>query len=176
MHTIKNRFIISSASKFCAFVSYVCVCVCVYIFDDFLLIFDHIVCVCITPLIIIQACHLTSGIYLKPPHPTQLLQYLVVSDFTLSTHHMHLHSFTYTFRNILLCTFAAVLYSHSFVFYFAICIYFHKTIFLPDEYCRKHLVLPQQSKVDYRATCFCHKNVIDIGFVCPVCLSSTYYY
>src|SRR5690242_20043987 len=27
------------------------------------------------------------------------------------------------------------------------------------------------SSVDYRATCFCHRNVVDLGFVCPVCLS-----
>jgi transcription initiation factor TFIIH subunit 3 len=25
--------------------------------------------------------------------------------------------------------------------------------------------------VDYRASCFCHKNVIDTGYICSVCLS-----
>ncbi|KAJ7647123.1 transcription factor Tfb4-domain-containing protein [Roridomyces roridus] len=28
------------------------------------------------------------------------------------------------------------------------------------------------SKVDFRAACFCHKKIVDIGFVCSVCLSS----
>jgi len=45
------------------------------------------------------------------------------------------------------------------------------TIFLPDLVSRKYMVLPQNSNVDYRATCFCHRNVIEVGFVCPVCLS-----
>lgn len=30
---------------------------------------------------------------------------------------------------------------------------------------------PMQSHVDFRAACFCHKKVIDIGYVCSVCLS-----
>jgi transcription initiation factor TFIIH subunit 3 len=25
--------------------------------------------------------------------------------------------------------------------------------------------------VDFRAACFCHRNVVDTGFVCSVCLS-----
>ena len=29
----------------------------------------------------------------------------------------------------------------------------------------------KMSKVDFRATCFCHRTMIDIGFVCSVCLS-----
>ncbi len=29
----------------------------------------------------------------------------------------------------------------------------------------------KMSKVDFRATCFCHRKMIDIGFVCSVCLS-----
>jgi Transcription factor Tfb4 len=47
------------------------------------------------------------------------------------------------------------------------------TDFLPDSVSRKHLVLPQQESVDYRATCFCHKRIVQQGVVCPVCLSST---
>jgi len=43
--------------------------------------------------------------------------------------------------------------------------------FLADRYSRKFLTLPVQSSVDYRASCFCHKKVIDYGFVCSVCLS-----
>ena len=32
--------------------------------------------------------------------------------------------------------------------------------------------MPTQDKIDFRAACFCHKNIVDIGFVCSVCLSS----
>lgn len=45
--------------------------------------------------------------------------------------------------------------------------------FLPDQMARKHLVAPTQEVVDFRAACFCHRNVVDIGFVCSICLSST---
>ncbi|KAL6232641.1 hypothetical protein BDW75DRAFT_16133 [Aspergillus navahoensis] len=43
--------------------------------------------------------------------------------------------------------------------------------FLPDQRSRKHLVLPTRVDVDFRAACFCHRRVVDIGFVCSVCLS-----
>ncbi|EKG19539.1 Transcription factor Tfb4 [Macrophomina phaseolina MS6] len=43
--------------------------------------------------------------------------------------------------------------------------------FLPDETARKHLVLPSAGEVDFRAACFCHRRVVDIGYVCSVCLS-----
>ncbi len=46
--------------------------------------------------------------------------------------------------------------------------------FLPDQMARKHLVAPTQEVVDFRAACFCHRNVVDVGFVCSICLSSTY--
>lgn len=45
-------------------------------------------------------------------------------------------------------------------------------VFLPDPQTRKKLVLPPANKVDYRAACFCHRELIDIGHVCSVCLSS----
>ncbi|ORY85652.1 TFIIH subunit Tfb4/p34 [Protomyces lactucae-debilis] len=44
-------------------------------------------------------------------------------------------------------------------------------IYLPDQNLRKHLNLPKQENVDFRAACFCHKRVLDVGFVCSVCLS-----
>ncbi|KAI9828135.1 MAG: General transcription factor IIH subunit 3 [Thelocarpon impressellum] len=44
--------------------------------------------------------------------------------------------------------------------------------FLPDATARAHLVLPTQVDVDFRAACFCHKRVVDTGFVCSICLSS----
>jgi len=44
--------------------------------------------------------------------------------------------------------------------------------FLPSPAIRKIIAVPTHDKVDFRAACFCHKNTIDIGFVCSVCLSS----
>jgi len=34
-----------------------------------------------------------------------------------------------------------------------------------------NLVYPPKSQVDYRAACFCHRKLIDVGYVCSVCLS-----
>uniref|UniRef100_A0A3Q2C8I8 General transcription factor IIH subunit 3 n=1 Tax=Cyprinodon variegatus TaxID=28743 RepID=A0A3Q2C8I8_CYPVA len=44
-------------------------------------------------------------------------------------------------------------------------------VFLPDTEQRSQLVLPPPAHVDYRAACFCHRNLIEIGYVCSVCLS-----
>ncbi|KAL3689497.1 hypothetical protein R1sor_015806 [Riccia sorocarpa] len=44
-------------------------------------------------------------------------------------------------------------------------------VFATDLYSRKFLQLPGASGVDFRASCFCHKKSIDMGFVCSVCLS-----
>lgn len=46
--------------------------------------------------------------------------------------------------------------------------------FLSPPSIRKVLAIPTQDKIDFRAACFCHKNIVDIGFVCSVCLSSVY--
>jgi transcription initiation factor TFIIH subunit 3 len=43
--------------------------------------------------------------------------------------------------------------------------------FLPDGTARRSLVMPGSEEVDFRAACFCHGNVVDIGAVCSVCLS-----
>ncbi|KAI0254048.1 transcription factor Tfb4 [Lactifluus subvellereus] len=43
--------------------------------------------------------------------------------------------------------------------------------FLPPPSLRHIMAVPRQDKVDFRAACFCHKNIVDIGFVCSVCLS-----
>ena len=45
-------------------------------------------------------------------------------------------------------------------------------IFLPTPSCRPNLILPAPAPVDYRAACFCHRQLVDIGYVCSVCLSS----
>jgi len=44
-------------------------------------------------------------------------------------------------------------------------------VFLPDVGLRKKINLPPAVPVDYRAACFCHRNLIEIGYVCSVCLS-----
>lgn len=44
--------------------------------------------------------------------------------------------------------------------------------FLPDQSSRKYLVPPTAVGVDFRAACFCHRKVVDVGFVCSICLSS----
>jgi transcription initiation factor TFIIH subunit 3 len=43
--------------------------------------------------------------------------------------------------------------------------------FLPDQRSRRHLILPSRVDVDFRAACFCHRRVVNIGFVCSICLS-----
>jgi len=45
------------------------------------------------------------------------------------------------------------------------------TVFSGDTYTRGFLQMPTMTGVDFRASCFCHKKTIDIGFVCSVCLS-----
>ncbi|KAI1084522.1 transcription factor Tfb4 [Whalleya microplaca] len=43
--------------------------------------------------------------------------------------------------------------------------------FLADAEARRSLVAPTQDSVDFRAACFCHRNVVDAAFVCSICLS-----
>ena len=50
--------------------------------------------------------------------------------------------------------------------------YILQWVFLPDPTERHKLTLPPKAQVDYRAACFCHRGLIDIGYVCSVCLSS----
>ncbi|XP_007526202.1 general transcription factor IIH subunit 3-like [Erinaceus europaeus] len=44
-------------------------------------------------------------------------------------------------------------------------------VFLPDQDQRSQLILPPTIHVDYQAACFYHRNLIEIGYVCSVCLS-----
>jgi transcription initiation factor TFIIH subunit 3 len=48
--------------------------------------------------------------------------------------------------------------------------------FLPDATARASLVIPSAGGVDFRAACFCHRKVVDIGYVCSVCLSSKLFF
>lgn len=54
--------------------------------------------------------------------------------------------------------------------------------YLPDPTARQNLILPSQASgnassggggggVDFRAACFCHRRIVDVGFVCSICLS-----
>lgn len=49
---------------------------------------------------------------------------------------------------------------------------FVQSSFISDPTTRRHLIPASQVNVDFRAACFCHKKVVDIGFVCSICLSS----
>ncbi|XP_024522776.1 general transcription and DNA repair factor IIH subunit TFB4 isoform X4 [Selaginella moellendorffii] len=45
------------------------------------------------------------------------------------------------------------------------------TIFTVDLHSRQFIQLPRSAGVDFRASCFCHKRTIDMGYICSVCLS-----
>ena len=49
---------------------------------------------------------------------------------------------------------------------------FSQICFLSPPSVRQLMVVPTEDKVDLRAACFCHKKIVDIGFICSVCLSS----
>uniref|UniRef100_A0A6G1SKW5 General transcription factor IIH subunit 3 n=1 Tax=Aceria tosichella TaxID=561515 RepID=A0A6G1SKW5_9ACAR len=44
-------------------------------------------------------------------------------------------------------------------------------IFLPSTDARDSLLLPERRRATHRAACFCHRKILDIGYVCSVCLS-----
>ncbi|KAL9234673.1 hypothetical protein vseg_009517 [Gypsophila vaccaria] len=44
-------------------------------------------------------------------------------------------------------------------------------VFATDLHSRNFIQLPKPVGVDFRASCFCHKSTIDMGFICSVCLS-----
>lgn len=44
-------------------------------------------------------------------------------------------------------------------------------MFLPEPDLRTKLNMPSSVQIDYRAACFCHKRLLDVGFVCSICLS-----
>jgi len=43
--------------------------------------------------------------------------------------------------------------------------------YVADATARRALVTAGAADVDFRAACFCHQRVVDLGFVCSVCLS-----
>ncbi|CAH0041503.1 unnamed protein product [Clonostachys solani] len=42
---------------------------------------------------------------------------------------------------------------------------------IADTEARQSLIPATHDKVDFRAACFCHGKVVDIGFICSICLS-----
>ena len=45
-------------------------------------------------------------------------------------------------------------------------------VYLSSIETRKHLTKPKNIKIDLKTTCFCCQKKIDMGYVCPICLSS----
>ena len=113
-----------------------------------------------------QASHLTKGIYGRVAAQNQhaLLQYLMVRGFSL-------RCYTAARSNLVpsaWCScFRCFHARRSCCVVLAVC----QFMYLSDPTSRQHLILPTQSQVDFRATCFCHQQVVDMGVVCPVCLS-----
>ena len=98
-----------------------------------------------------QGCDITCGIYLPILNLKSLLQYLMVNISTLHT------------PSIL----SFVLFFHPLIILFFIL----KWSLLPDVHTRKSLVLPKKAPVGSKTACFCHRTMLDIGYVCSVCLS-----
>lgn len=94
-----------------------------------------------------QACHLTSGSYFKIQRRAGLLQYLIVRGRLLLRFATPFANSPSSARNV-------------------------QMTFLPGPSARRHLTQPTQDQVDLRAACFCHRKIVDIGYVCSVCLSS----
>ena len=91
-----------------------------------------------------QASDITGGLYIRVPEPEALLQYLLVT----------------------------VLPTSANIGYMCIVYSLFQWVFLPDTSTQKMLNLPLPQKVDYRAACFCHHQLVEIGHVCSVCLAS----
>ncbi|OQV17681.1 General transcription factor IIH subunit 3 [Hypsibius exemplaris] len=45
------------------------------------------------------------------------------------------------------------------------------SVFILDGAERSTMSVPEKIQVDYRAACFCHQKLIEVGYVCSVCLS-----
>ncbi len=99
-----------------------------------------------TSLFMQQAAFLTDGLYLNVQE-TGLLQVVYLtygSNPCLST--LTPHSTSYLLQHLLMT-------------------------FLASQNVRSLLRLPKQETTDFRAACFCHHEIIDIAWICPVCLS-----
>ncbi|XP_055338363.1 general transcription factor IIH subunit 3-like [Paramacrobiotus metropolitanus] len=45
------------------------------------------------------------------------------------------------------------------------------SLFVIDASERSKMMIPEKVQVDYRAACFCHQKLIEVGWVCSACLS-----
>lgn len=45
------------------------------------------------------------------------------------------------------------------------------TTYLPSRSMRSSMNLPTLEEIDFRAACFCHRKIVDVGYICSVCLS-----
>ena len=91
----------------------------------------------------LQASDITGGVYIRVPEPASLLQFMLV------------HSLEYFIAFYILHAILVVQWG-----------------FLPGMSTREHLATPSSLEIDYRASCCCHQRLVDVGFVCSVCLSS----
>lgn len=111
-----------------------------------------------------QASHLTKGIYGRVPMENQhaLLQYLMVRGRARTRPPVVHDSARMVDSPLVVVSCLLVLVSSSGPPQF---------MYLSDPTSRQHLILPTQTQVDFRATCFCHQQVVDMAVVCPVCLA-----
>ncbi|CBQ70306.1 related to TFIIH basal transcription factor complex p34 subunit [Sporisorium reilianum SRZ2] len=45
------------------------------------------------------------------------------------------------------------------------------TTYLPSRSMRGVMNLPTLEEIDFRTACFCHRRIVDVGYICSVCLS-----
>ncbi len=45
------------------------------------------------------------------------------------------------------------------------------TTYLPSRSMRGVMNLPTLEEIDFRRLAFCHRRIVDIGYICSVCLS-----
>ena len=131
-----------------------------------------------------QAANLTGGVYRQPARPSALLQYLLVRWLRARPHSPGLCCCFWSARQqpaavqVYGCSRACP----------PLATYAHmpnlppspaqplappkaQEAYAADPFSRQFLRLPKPSSVDFRASCFCHKQPIDVGYVCSVCLS-----
>jgi transcription initiation factor TFIIH subunit 3 len=96
------------------------------------------------------ACHkqdiTVDTCFITTPHSRQYSPLLQVASELTSGYHCTIHSLAQLQHSLL-------------------------TIFLVDAPLRNELKMPKLVHVDHKATCFCHKRLTSIGYVCSVCLA-----
>lgn len=109
-----------------------------------------------------QAAYLTGGVYLKPSKPVALVQYLNVS----CRYH---HCCRYCCCRLPPPVPAWQLLGAAITCAFLGCPTrpcLPQSVFAVDAATRQFLRMPGTAHVDFRASCFCHKRQIDLGWGC----------